>query len=1160
MIRFAKLSRILPVLAFCLGLTAHADAQTRGLTVELRTAPEPTAPVAERVELYQNSYALVVGNDAYNAGWPSLSNAVADAKEIATTLKAKGFEVILKENLDGVALRDTLKEFFAIKGADPNARLLLWYAGHGHSIKGEGFLVPIDAPLDSDPEFKLKSLHMRDFGGLMRLAESKHVLAIFDSCFSGTIFTTRAGSVPAAITRVTAKPTRQFMTSGDAEQQVSDDGTFRRLFTRALNGESTADANGDGYLTGTELGLFLSNEMTNYTEEAQTPRYGKLRDPDYDRGDFVFALPGRTLSQETAPNAAGGAGQVDISAAMAEIALWTSVVASEDPAVVKTYLDKYPTGHFSKAAQARIGEINELLKARAEAAAQKADTKPAGGDGGTGTQGKDEQPQTAQDGKSPGDTANTQQDASSGQVSMGADGASGIDKAEPAFQLEGGINLTEVGNTGGGGGNDDTSWLPNVEGDDTKSFQLAAQKLLPANFFGGGTPAAKLAKDDKGLNRDVGPQGYAVDNSAWSFSDPQGDSQYKIENGWIHMRTPANHNLWDCARYLAPILSVPAPETESWSAQVWIQMPARIGKSHVGLVAWNGAEKEDGKTRALYFGPSSTKSIEVNGSFRTDCSGTAADFARLPEARGKFTLHHTGGSGWLRISKSGDRLTFYFKSPFMNTWREVGSVLSEVKDNLVHVGLMAKTWGSEPVIASFRDFRVIPGHANVEARAPAYYDRLADLGQVTFEGTAFEDFEWDDPNGDSIHEISGNSVTIKASGGRNMWDCKRYSAPILSVETPDTKRWTAEVEFDLPARIGKSHVGMILWNGAYDESRVHTLYFGPYATKDLVVNGSNAVDCSGTASDFANQFGSEGKLAIKYNRGKGKLRISRDGDRVSFYFKAPEKRNWELVGSMLASVRDDLTRIGLMAKSWGSEPVVASFSNFRILDGETVPERWVPRYYAGLRTGKPVTFSGAAFSDFEWSDPDGNSVHEIRGRKVHLKTTGGHSGVWDCYRNKAPILSVEVPPRDAWVAQVRYRVPKRAGKTSANLVLWNGAEHGSVKSLMFGPVNAKGIAVSGSYSDDCSAQSYEIAKHEGNSGDFVLKEGGDAGILQIVKYGWFYKFAYFDPATGSWIEVGTVKSTVKDDFKRIGIALTSWGSNPIEAEFSDFTIVPGLFN
>ena len=37
--------------------------------------------------------------------------------------------------------------------------------------------------------------------------------------------------------------------------------------------------------------MFLSDRVANYTNNAQTPRYGKLRDPRYDRGDFVFALP-----------------------------------------------------------------------------------------------------------------------------------------------------------------------------------------------------------------------------------------------------------------------------------------------------------------------------------------------------------------------------------------------------------------------------------------------------------------------------------------------------------------------------------------------------------------------------------------------------------------------------------------------------------------------------------------------------------------------------------------------------------------------------------------------------------------------------------------------------------------------------------------------------
>jgi len=53
-------------------------------------------------------------------------------------------------------------------------------------------------------------------------------------------------------------------------------GTFRKLFLDCLAGKETqADANGDGYVTGTELGLFLQQKVTNLTNNRQTPLYGK---------------------------------------------------------------------------------------------------------------------------------------------------------------------------------------------------------------------------------------------------------------------------------------------------------------------------------------------------------------------------------------------------------------------------------------------------------------------------------------------------------------------------------------------------------------------------------------------------------------------------------------------------------------------------------------------------------------------------------------------------------------------------------------------------------------------------------------------------------------------------------------------------------------------
>ncbi|MDP6652717.1 MAG: caspase family protein, partial [Gammaproteobacteria bacterium] len=279
------------LIAVSFSLTAIA-ATERGISIQLRASEATDAPVSETVQLYNKSYALVIGIDDYTSGWPRLSMAVQDAEAVAEGLREKGFEVILAKNLNSSQLRERLRSFFAIKGSDPDARLLLWFAGHGHTINGEGFLVPVDAPIATQPEFLVSALHMRDFGGLVRLAESKHVLSIFDSCFSGTIFTARSGSAPPAITAKTIKPVRQFLTSGDGGQQVRDDGSYRKLFLRAINGEdSRADPNRDGYVTGEELGLYLSQSMADLTQAAQIPKSGKLHDVDYNQGDFVFLAP-----------------------------------------------------------------------------------------------------------------------------------------------------------------------------------------------------------------------------------------------------------------------------------------------------------------------------------------------------------------------------------------------------------------------------------------------------------------------------------------------------------------------------------------------------------------------------------------------------------------------------------------------------------------------------------------------------------------------------------------------------------------------------------------------------------------------------------------------------------------------------------------------------
>ncbi|MBW8056223.1 MAG: caspase family protein [Nitrospira sp.] len=323
--------------------------------VDIRASEAAGAPVVERWKLYGASHALVIGIDNYSAGWPRLSNAVKDARLVAQALEARGFEVTLLTDVPGQQLREQLRRFFAFKGADPDARLFVWFAGHGYSKLGEGYLVPADAPSPDRPEFVYSALHIGDVGSMVRIAQSKHVLAVFDSCFAGTIFSSQRARPPAAITAAVKRPVRQFLTSGDADQKVSDDGTYRTLFLRALQGEETADANRDGYLTATELSFYLEDRVTKLTRGLQTPRGGKLRDPKFDQGDFVFLLPSQAPHTATAPQAADPTQTfTEPGEATLDLTFWNLIKDTDRAEDYRVYLKAFPDGKFAELARARI--------------------------------------------------------------------------------------------------------------------------------------------------------------------------------------------------------------------------------------------------------------------------------------------------------------------------------------------------------------------------------------------------------------------------------------------------------------------------------------------------------------------------------------------------------------------------------------------------------------------------------------------------------------------------------------------------------------------------------------------------------------------------------------------------------------------------------------
>ena len=138
---------------FVLGVLFSATqlilAQTRAIQpvrIEAITAQEESISY-----IYEESHALVIGVSNYTNGWSKLAGVKEDVIEVQRALEENGFEVQLLEDPDKQQLEATIEDFIFEKGANPENRLLIYYAGHGHTktlgYGGEmGYLVPCNPP------------------------------------------------------------------------------------------------------------------------------------------------------------------------------------------------------------------------------------------------------------------------------------------------------------------------------------------------------------------------------------------------------------------------------------------------------------------------------------------------------------------------------------------------------------------------------------------------------------------------------------------------------------------------------------------------------------------------------------------------------------------------------------------------------------------------------------------------------------------------------------------------------------------------------------------------------------------------------------------------------------------------------------------------------
>jgi hypothetical protein len=246
---------------------------------------------------YAASHALVIGINQYANASP-LSYAVSDAEAIRDLLISDfGFP---SANVRYLADTDATKQniqkaFFRFTRDDVGLddRILVFFAGHGHTLTGSrgeiGFLVPHDADMSDYSTF----IRWDDLTKNTELIRSKHVLFIMDACYGGLALTrhTQPGSAR-FLKDMMLRHARQVLTAGKADEVVSDAGgplpdhsVFTGHLIEALQGKAASDG---GVITATAVMAYVYGKVANDRNSNQTPHYGHF-DGD---GDFIFKAPG----------------------------------------------------------------------------------------------------------------------------------------------------------------------------------------------------------------------------------------------------------------------------------------------------------------------------------------------------------------------------------------------------------------------------------------------------------------------------------------------------------------------------------------------------------------------------------------------------------------------------------------------------------------------------------------------------------------------------------------------------------------------------------------------------------------------------------------------------------------------------------------------------
>lgn len=138
-----------------------------------------TGIISAHIGAADERIALVIGNSKYG-GNATLRNPTNDADALAAALEDLNFSVILKHDVDLSQLDEAVVQFR--RALKKGSAALFFYAGHGLQVKGENYLVPLNAQIKEEFQVKSKCYQVDQILSAMEESESALKVVILDCC------------------------------------------------------------------------------------------------------------------------------------------------------------------------------------------------------------------------------------------------------------------------------------------------------------------------------------------------------------------------------------------------------------------------------------------------------------------------------------------------------------------------------------------------------------------------------------------------------------------------------------------------------------------------------------------------------------------------------------------------------------------------------------------------------------------------------------------------------------------------------------------------------------------------------------------------------------------------------------------------------------------